>query len=147
MAMLSELHAAGSEKLMVLDYKDVSFSFKNRKTRRRRQRLKLALLVLLVIAVFCGYRFLKVSAAIGKIQDLLLTQSGKCGQQKISGIGILVFFARQHPGIAGFDRSFSETGCPRLKHNLTNSVRSGPQRHCAPANSKNIFLTAANTAN
>lgn len=57
---------------MVLDYKGVSFSFKDRKTRRRRQKLKLALSALLVVVVFCGYRFLQVSAAVGKIQDLLL---------------------------------------------------------------------------
>lgn len=69
---------------MVLDYKDVSFSFKNRKTRRRRQRLKLALLVLLIIAVFCGYRFLKVSAAIGKIQDLLLSNQVNAASKKLA---------------------------------------------------------------
>jgi hypothetical protein len=69
---------------MVLDYKGVSFSFKSRKTRRRKQRLKLALLVLLVIAVFCGYRFLKVNAAIGKIQDLLLANQVNEASKKLA---------------------------------------------------------------
>jgi len=57
---------------MVLDYKDVVFSFQKKKMRRRRQRLKLALLALALASVFCGYRFLRVSAAVGKVQDLLL---------------------------------------------------------------------------
>jgi hypothetical protein len=76
---------------MVLDYKGVAFSFKSRKIRRRRQRLKLALLVLLVVAVFCGYRFLKVSAAIDKIQDLLLSNQVNEADKKIEALAASFF--------------------------------------------------------
>ncbi|MBU4267795.1 MAG: hypothetical protein KJ808_02975 [Acidobacteria bacterium] len=57
---------------MVLDYKDVSFSFSNRKARRRRQKLRLALLVFFVLIVFLGYGYLKTSLAVDEIQELLL---------------------------------------------------------------------------
>jgi hypothetical protein len=57
---------------MVLDYKDVSFSFSSRKTRRRRQKLRLAFLFFFVLAVFLGYRYLKARLAVDEIQELLL---------------------------------------------------------------------------
>lgn len=69
---------------MVQDYKDVAFSFQKRKTRRRRQRLKLALLVLALLALFCGYRFLRVSAAVGNIQDLLLAGRAEAAGKKMA---------------------------------------------------------------
>jgi hypothetical protein len=71
---------------MVLDYKDVAFSFQKRKTRRRRQRLKLALLLFAVFALFCGYRFLRVSVAVEKIQDLLLGDRVNEADKKITGV-------------------------------------------------------------
>jgi len=58
--------------LMVLDYKDVSFSFSSRQARRRRQKLRLALLVFFVLIVFLGYGYLKTSLAVDEIQELLL---------------------------------------------------------------------------
>jgi hypothetical protein len=58
--------------LMVLDYKDVSFSFSSRKARRRRQKLRLAFLVFFVLIVFLGYGYLKTSLAVDEIQELLL---------------------------------------------------------------------------
>jgi penicillin-binding protein A len=76
---------------MVLDYKGVAFSFKSRKARRRRQRLKLLLLVLLAVAVFCGYRFLKVSAAVGKIQDLLLGNQVHAAGKQLEALASSVF--------------------------------------------------------
>jgi hypothetical protein len=76
---------------MVLDYRGVAFSFKNRKTRRRRQRLKLILLVLLVVAGFCGYRFLKVNAAVGKIQDLLLGNQVSAAEKKLEDLASSFF--------------------------------------------------------
>jgi hypothetical protein len=76
---------------MVMDYKGVAFSFKNRKSRRRRQRLKLGLLVLLVVAVFCGYRFFKVSAAVEKIQDLLLGNQVNAAGKKLEELTSLFF--------------------------------------------------------
>ena len=76
---------------MVLDYKDISFSFKNRKTRRRRQRLKLALLVIALLAVFCGYRFYKLSSAIGKIQDLLLDNQVNAAKEKLANLAFPFF--------------------------------------------------------
>lgn len=57
---------------MVLDYKDVSFSFNNRKARRRRQKLRLALLLFFILAVFLGYRYLQARLAVDEIQELLL---------------------------------------------------------------------------
>ena len=53
--------------LMVLDYKDVSFSFRNRKARRRRQKLRLAVLAFFALAVFLGYRYLKAALAVAEI--------------------------------------------------------------------------------
>jgi hypothetical protein len=57
---------------MVLDYKDISFSFSNRKTRRRRQKLRLLLVVFFALAVFLGYRYLKTRLAVDEIQELLM---------------------------------------------------------------------------
>lgn len=71
---------------MVLDYKDVAFSFKNRQTRLRRQRLKLFVLFLLLVAFFCGYRFLKVSVAVGNVQDLLLADRAHEAGLKIESL-------------------------------------------------------------
>jgi hypothetical protein len=56
----------------MLDYKDVSFSFRDRKTRRRRQRLRWLLLAFFVLAAFLGYRGLKARAAVADVQELLL---------------------------------------------------------------------------
>jgi hypothetical protein len=56
----------------MLDYKDVSFSFRDRKIRRRRQRLRWLLLAFFALAAFLGYRNLKAWAAVEGIQDLLL---------------------------------------------------------------------------
>lgn len=58
---------------MVLDYKDVSFSFRNRKVRRRRQKLRLAFLVFFAFAVFVGYHYLKTRLAVADVQELLLS--------------------------------------------------------------------------
>jgi hypothetical protein len=66
---------------MVLDYKDVSFSFGNRKARRRRQKLRLAVLVFFALAVFLGYRYLKTGLAVEEIQELLL--AGRLGEAEI----------------------------------------------------------------
>lgn len=80
---------------MVLDYRDVAFSFQKRKTRRRRQRLKLALLLLAVFALFCGYRFLRVRVAVEKIQDLLLGNRVNEADKKITELASS-FFLRDH---------------------------------------------------
>ncbi len=58
---------------MVLDYKDVSFSFSNRRARRRRKKLRLAVLLFFALAVFLGYRYLKARLAVDEIQDLLVS--------------------------------------------------------------------------
>jgi hypothetical protein len=71
---------------MVLDYKDVAFSFKNRQARRRRQRLKLLVLALLVGAVFCGTRYLRVRIAVGTIQELLLDGQLPAAGKKIDAL-------------------------------------------------------------
>lgn len=80
---------------MVMDYKGVAFSFQNRKTRRRRQRLKLVLLFFAVFAFFCGYRFLRVSVAVGKIQDMLLDGRVNAAGKKITELSSS-FFLRDH---------------------------------------------------
>jgi len=56
----------------MLDYKDVSFSFRDRKIHRRRRLLKWCLVVLLAMAAGIGYRCLRARAAVGGIQELLL---------------------------------------------------------------------------
>ncbi|MCX6555902.1 MAG: penicillin-binding transpeptidase domain-containing protein [Candidatus Aminicenantes bacterium] len=71
---------------MVLDYKDVAFSFKNRQARRRRQHLKLLMLALLVVAVFCGTRYLRVRIAVAGIQDLLLNDQAPAAGKKIDAL-------------------------------------------------------------
>jgi hypothetical protein len=76
---------------MVLDYKDVAFSFQKRKTRRRRQRARLALLVIAAFAVFCGYRFLQARAAVGKIQDLLLSGQVDAAGKKMDASASAIF--------------------------------------------------------
>jgi len=57
----------------MLDYKDVSFSFRDRKTRRRRRMLRLLLLAFVVLAALLSYRYLKARSAVAEVQDLLLT--------------------------------------------------------------------------
>jgi len=61
----------------MLDYKDVSFSFRDRTLRRRRRLLRLLLLALLAAAVFLGFRSLQARAAVSRIEDLLL--AGRLG--------------------------------------------------------------------
>ena len=56
----------------MLDYKDVTFSFRDRKIRRRRQRLRWLLLAFFALAAFLGFRALKAGAAVDDIQELLL---------------------------------------------------------------------------
>lgn len=56
----------------MLDYKDVTFSFLDRRRRQRRRRLLLALLLLLAAGAFIGFRCLKAAAALSAIEDLLL---------------------------------------------------------------------------
>jgi len=56
----------------VLDYKDVSFSFQDRKLRRRRRWLRLLLLAVLATVVLLGFHSLKAGAAVARIEDLLL---------------------------------------------------------------------------
>ncbi len=56
----------------MLDYKDVSFSFRDRKVRRRRRQLRLLLLALLIAAGFLGFRYWQDRTAVAEIQELLL---------------------------------------------------------------------------
>jgi len=67
---------------MVLDYKDVSFSFQDRKARHRRRRLMLLLALALAVAAFLGIRWWKARAAVDEIQGLLLAgRLGEAGQR------------------------------------------------------------------
>src|SRR5512145_379127 len=71
---------AGARK--VLDYKDVSFSFRDRTLRRRRRLLRLLLLALLFAAAFLGFRALQARAAVTRIEDLLLAgRADEAGQR------------------------------------------------------------------
>jgi hypothetical protein len=56
----------------VLDYKDVTFSFQDRRKRQRRRRLALLLLALLAGAVFLGLQRLKAGSAVAAAEELLL---------------------------------------------------------------------------
>lgn len=56
----------------MLDYKDVTFSFQDRRRRQRRRRLFLVLLLLLAGGVFLGLHCLKAGAAVAAIEDRLL---------------------------------------------------------------------------
>jgi len=76
---------------MVQDYKGVVFSFQQKKTRRRRQRLRLALSALLLLAACTGYRFLRVSAAVSKTQDLLLAGRVKEADKRIAALSSSLF--------------------------------------------------------
>jgi hypothetical protein len=71
---------------MVLDYKDVAFSFQKKKIRRRRQLLGAMLLALAFLGAFAGYRFMMVRAAIGRTQDLLLAGRLEAGEKKIAAL-------------------------------------------------------------
>lgn len=67
---------------MVLDYKDVSFSFSDRRRQQRRRRLFLLLLLALVGALFFAIHCLKAKAAVSAIEDLLLAgQLDEAGQR------------------------------------------------------------------
>jgi hypothetical protein len=76
---------------MVLDYKDVAFSFQQKKIRRRRQRLKVLLLALAFLAAFAGYRFMRVRSAIGSTQDLLLAGRLEEGEKRIAALSGSIF--------------------------------------------------------
>lgn len=56
----------------MLDYKDVTFSFQDRRRRQRRRRLALLLLVLLAGFVALGIHRLKAGSAVAAAEDLLL---------------------------------------------------------------------------
>ena len=67
---------------MVLDYKDVSFSFRDRTRRRRRRLLWLLLLALLGASGFIAFRSLQARAAVARIEDLLLAgRTDEAGQR------------------------------------------------------------------
>lgn len=57
----------------MLDYKDVTFSFQDRRKRQRRRRLALLLLALLAGAVFLGIHRLKAGSAVAAAEELLLS--------------------------------------------------------------------------
>jgi beta-lactamase class D len=56
----------------VLDYKDITFSFQERRARGRRRRLGLFLLLVLALAAFIGFRCWRARMAVGDVQELLL---------------------------------------------------------------------------
>ncbi len=71
----------------MLDYKDVSFSFRDRKIRRRRQKLRWLLLAFLALAVFLGFRALKAGAAVDDIQELLLAGRQADADRRLQAAG------------------------------------------------------------
>jgi len=75
----------------MLDYKDVSFSFRDRKTRRRRQRLRWLLLVFFALAAYLAYSGLKARAAVAGIQDLLLAGRLPEAGQRLQAAGSPLF--------------------------------------------------------
>ena len=75
----------------MLDYKDVSFSFRDRKIRRRRQRLRWLLLAFLALAAFLGFRGLKAGAAVDDIQDLLLAGRPVDADRRLQAAGAPFF--------------------------------------------------------
>lgn len=56
----------------MLDYKDITFSFHERKARQRRHRVGLFLLLTLAAAVFLGFHWWRARAAVDEVQALLL---------------------------------------------------------------------------
>ena len=79
----------------MLDYKDVSFSFRDRKTRRRRQKLRWLLLAILVLAAFLGYRSFRAAADVAAIQDLLLAGRLPAAEKRLQAAGA-PFFQRRN---------------------------------------------------
>jgi hypothetical protein len=79
--------AAGRCGWMMLDYKDVSFSFRDRKIRRRRRRLRWLLLAFFALAAFLGYSGLKARAVVDDIQDLLLAGRLDEAEQRLQTAG------------------------------------------------------------
>jgi hypothetical protein len=76
----------------MLDYKDVSFSFRDRKARRRRRMLRLLLLAFVVLASLFYYHYLKARSAVAEIQDLLLAgRPGEAEQRLQATAGSLLF--------------------------------------------------------
>jgi hypothetical protein len=71
----------------MLDYKDVSFSFRDRKFRRRRQMLRWLLLAIFVLAAFIGYRGLKARAAVDAVQELLLSGRPADAERRLQAAG------------------------------------------------------------
>lgn len=67
----------------MLDYKDVTFSFLERKRRVRRRRLALFLLLALAVAVFLGIRWWQARAAVSAVQDLLLADRPDQAEQRL----------------------------------------------------------------
>ncbi|MBN2345287.1 MAG: hypothetical protein JXO51_02780 [Candidatus Aminicenantes bacterium] len=75
----------------MLDYKDVFFSFQERRVRRRRRRLRWILLALACLAAFLGYRFLQARAEVTKVQELLLHGRLDEAQRRLQGADSRVF--------------------------------------------------------
>jgi hypothetical protein len=75
----------------MLDYKDVTFSFRDRKARGRRRLLCLFLSALAVLAALAGYRCLRARAAVNAIQDLLLAGRLDEAGQRLREAGSPVF--------------------------------------------------------
>jgi hypothetical protein len=109
---------------MVLDYKDVAFSFQKRKIRRRRQRLRLALLVAAVLVLFGGYRFLRVSAAVGRVQDMLLDGRLAEAEKKISELASSFFRRDQVRELGALSDLFADR-LPRAQARFDELKRQG----------------------
>jgi hypothetical protein len=77
--------------LTVLDYKDVTFSFQDRKARGRRRRLRLFLLLALVVAAFFVISGWKARAAVNEIQELLLADRLDVAGQRLQDAASRLF--------------------------------------------------------
>ena len=118
---------------MVLDYKDVSFSFHSRKARRRRQKFRLAVLVFFALAVFLGYHYLRTNLAVDEIQELFLSGHLTEAETRLNDAGNSFFQRGNIRELRALHELFNgrlDEGEAQLKkllqEEVSTSLRSGP---------------------
>jgi hypothetical protein len=76
---------------MVIDYKDVTFSFREKKRKRRLRQLRFLILVSVILCSLFLVRHFQLNKKIRKIQDLLLCGNLSEAGQLVGTIGNSLF--------------------------------------------------------
>ncbi len=116
----------------MLDYKDVSFSFRDRTARRRRRQLRMLLLAGMIAAAFLAFRYWRAGATVAEIQELLLAGRLNEAELRLREAGPLFFQRgnlRELRALSGLFAGRLDEAAARLdqlsRDRVSTSLRSG----------------------